>query len=105
MRLEIGELTDLADENKATGDAATKHRKYLAERIDVTNQYLVWIRARRVELVRKRKELAEQRCVSNANFVVSLKEHLEGLKVIRALKADVVKEMAAKKEKSAEGLV
>jgi hypothetical protein len=52
-------LTDLANENKEVGDEATKHRKYLAERIDVTNQYLIWIRARRVELVRKRKELAE----------------------------------------------
>jgi hypothetical protein len=40
MKAEIQALTDLADSNKAAGDAATEHRKYLEERIDVTNQYL-----------------------------------------------------------------
>jgi hypothetical protein len=37
MKLEIDELKDVADSNKEAGDAATKHRKYLAERIGVTN--------------------------------------------------------------------
>jgi len=55
-------------------------------------------------LKRKRGELAEQRCVSNANFVISLKEHLEGLKVIRSLKAEVIKEVKEKKSESSEGL-
>jgi len=55
-------------------------------------------------LRRKRGELAEQRCVSNANFVISLKEHLEGLKIIRALKAEVIKEVADAKGESSEGL-
>jgi len=37
MHAEITDLTDLADSNKANGDAATEHRKYLENRIDVTN--------------------------------------------------------------------
>jgi len=37
MHAEITELTNLADSNKANGDAATEHRKYIEERIDVTN--------------------------------------------------------------------
>lgn len=40
MASEISDLTDLADSHKAAGDAATEHRKYIEERIDVTNQYL-----------------------------------------------------------------
>jgi hypothetical protein len=40
MAAEIGDLTALADSNKAEGDAATEHRKYIENRIDVTNQYL-----------------------------------------------------------------
>jgi len=57
MTLEIGDLTALADSNKANGDAATEHRKYIENEIDVTNQYLQWIVARRQELIRKRSEL------------------------------------------------
>jgi hypothetical protein len=37
MTAEIADLTALADSNKAAGDAATEHRKYIEERIDVTN--------------------------------------------------------------------
>jgi hypothetical protein len=59
MAAEIGDLTALADSNKANGDAATEHRKYIENRIDVTNQYLQWIVARREELIRKRAELSE----------------------------------------------
>jgi len=40
MNLEIGDLTSLADSNKANGDAATENRKYIENRIVVTNQYL-----------------------------------------------------------------
>jgi hypothetical protein len=59
MKAEIADLTELADSNKENGDAATEHRKYLENRIDVTNQYLRWIVARREELLRKREEFAE----------------------------------------------
>jgi hypothetical protein len=59
MKAEIQDLTDLADSNKENGDAATEHRKYLEDRIDVTNQYLRWIIARREELIRKREEFSE----------------------------------------------
>ena len=31
MAAEIRDLTDLADSNKAAGDAATEHRKYIEE--------------------------------------------------------------------------
>jgi hypothetical protein len=37
MASEIGDLTAIADSNKENGDAATEHRKYIEERIDVTN--------------------------------------------------------------------
>jgi len=37
MHAEISDLTGIADSNKAAGDAATEHRKYLENRIDVTN--------------------------------------------------------------------
>jgi len=37
MHAEITDLTGIADSNKEAGDAATEHRKYLEERIDVTN--------------------------------------------------------------------
>jgi len=37
MAAEIGSLTELADSNKANGDAATEHRKYIEEQIDITN--------------------------------------------------------------------
>ena len=40
MKAEIADLTALADSNKENGDAATEHRKYLENEIDVTNQYL-----------------------------------------------------------------
>jgi len=90
MKAEIQDLTDICDTNKAAGDAATEHRKFIENRIDVTNQYLQWIVARRAELIRKRGELAEQRCVSNAQFVIALKEHQEALAVVKILKEDVV---------------
>jgi hypothetical protein len=37
MKLEIGDLTALADSNKENGDAATEHRKYIENEINVTN--------------------------------------------------------------------
>ena len=37
MKAEIADLTNIADSNKENGDAATEHRKYLENRIDVTN--------------------------------------------------------------------
>lgn len=57
MKAEIADLTSIADSNKENGDAATEHRKYLENELDVTNQNLRWIIARREELLRKRSEL------------------------------------------------
>ena len=37
MHAEISDLTAIADSNKENGDASTEHRKYLENRIDVTN--------------------------------------------------------------------
>jgi len=37
MHAEISDLTALADSNKANGDAATEHRKYIENEIDVTS--------------------------------------------------------------------
>ena len=59
MHAEISDLTAIADSNKENGDASTEHRKYLENRLDVTNQYLRWIVARREELIRKRNEFGE----------------------------------------------
>jgi hypothetical protein len=59
MHAEVTDLLDLADSNKAAADAATEHRKYLAEQIDITNQNLVWIIARRASIIARKAELAE----------------------------------------------
>jgi len=59
MAAEIAELKDSADTNKEAGNAATQHRKFLENKIDVTNQYLKWVIARRKELIKKRKNLSE----------------------------------------------
>jgi hypothetical protein len=40
MKSEVDDLLDLANSNKAAGDAATENRKYIENRIEVTNQYL-----------------------------------------------------------------
>merc|ERR1712157_546869 len=82
MKAEIADLTSIADTNKAQGDAATEHRKYIESEIDVTNQNLQWVVARRAELIRIRGELQEQRCVASMLFVKALKEHDEALAVV-----------------------
>jgi len=40
---EISDLQSIADSNKASGDAATGHRKYLENEIQETHEYLDWI--------------------------------------------------------------
>jgi hypothetical protein len=37
MHAEITDLTAICDTNKEAGDAATEHRKYIENEIDVTN--------------------------------------------------------------------
>jgi hypothetical protein len=37
MKAEIDDLTLIADSNKEAGDAATEHRKFIENEIDVTN--------------------------------------------------------------------
>lgn len=37
MKIEIDELLDLANSQKAQGDAATTHRKYIESEIETTN--------------------------------------------------------------------
>lgn len=90
MHAEVTALTDLADLNKETAQAATDHVNFLSGKIEATNAYLVHLIARQAELAKKRVTLAELRCVSNMRFIISLKEHQEALDVIALLKADVV---------------
>jgi len=68
----------------------------LNEEINRTREYLIWIRARRVDLQKKRVELSEQRCVANAMFIKKLKEHDEALQVIKLLREDIVGIVKAK---------
>merc|ERR1712019_304461 len=68
----------------------TEHRKYIEEQIETTNANLQWTVARRAELIRKKAELQEQRCVASMLFVKALKEHDEALAVVAMLKKDVV---------------
>ena len=85
----IGDLTAIADSNKATGDDATNHRKHIEDEIQGTQEYLVWINNRRVEIHRKTQALQEHRCYANLAFVKALKEHDEALEVVRFLKEDL----------------
>ena len=85
----INDLTTIADGNKAFGDESTNNRKHIESEIETTQQYLVWINNRRVEINRKREALREHRCYANMMFVKALKEHDEALEVTRWLKEDV----------------
>lgn len=46
----VADLTSIADQNKAVGDASTEHRKKIESEIQVTQEYLVWINNRRKEI-------------------------------------------------------
>lgn len=87
---QIADLTTIADQNKQVGDDSTAHRKHIEAEIQSTQEYLVWNNNRKAEIVRKRDEYREQRCIANLMFIKSLKEHDEALEVVRWLKEDVL---------------
>jgi hypothetical protein len=76
---QIAELTEIADQNKQVGDDSTAHRKKIESEIQITQENLVWINNRRIEINKKRDYFREQRCYASLSFVKQLKEHDEAL--------------------------
>jgi hypothetical protein len=86
----VNALHSIAETNKENGDICDALKKHYNDEINKTRDYLIWIRNRRNELIRKRQEIHEQRCAAAMLFVKQIKQHREALQVIKLLREDII---------------
>jgi len=91
----ISELTQILSMNEKNYQEALAHRKFIETEIEDTENHIIWIEKRLVEIARKLAELKVQRCHANALFVDALKEHNDALKAIKVLEMEISKRHAA----------
>jgi len=91
----IAELTNILSMNEKNYQESLAHRKFIETEIEDTENHIIWIEKRLVEIARKLAELKVQRCHANALFVDALKEHNDALKAIKVLEAEISRRHAA----------
>lgn len=88
-RAQIANLTAIRDANLQILNDAKAHTLFIETELNDTIAYIDWIHKRKQEIHDKLADLADQRCYANAMFVKALKEHMDGLRVIRLLRHDL----------------
>ena len=77
------------DTNRGIYDSAIKHRVYIEDEIEDTDNYLAWITNRYLEIEDLIEALQTERCEASLIFVSRVREHYEALDAIALLRMDL----------------
>jgi len=85
----IGDLTNVANINKANWENARDYRENLEHQLIDSVNWVNWANNRLTEIARRSEELSDQRCYANSLFVKAISDHQDALEVVTLLKQDL----------------